>query len=56
VGAVTSGTLSPTLGHPIAMAYVATPLASVGTALEVDIRGQSREAAEVVALPFYRRA
>lgn len=55
VGEVTSGTLSPTLGHPIAMAYVATPLAAPGTKLEVDIRGQSREAAEVVGLPFYKR-
>lgn len=53
-GTVTSGTQSPTLGLPIAMAYVATGDAVAGTMVEVGIRDQ-RVAAEVVALPFYRR-
>jgi aminomethyltransferase len=55
VGRVTSGTPSPTLGHPIAMAYVDARSAAVGNELSVDIRGRS-EPAKVVALPFYRRA
>ncbi|KQX61817.1 glycine cleavage system aminomethyltransferase GcvT [Angustibacter sp. Root456] len=55
VGRVTSGALSPTLGHPIAMAYVDHGLAEVGTRLDVDVRG-TRLNAEVVPLPFYRRA
>src|SRR5581483_6416167 len=54
-GVVTSGTQSPTLGHPIAMAYVAPGDAEPGTIVEVGIRDQ-RVAAEVVALPFYRRS
>lgn len=54
VGEVTSGAPSPTLGKPIAMAYVEAGLTSPGTRLGVEIRG-SAEAAEVVALPFYRR-
>ena len=54
VGAVTSGAPSPSLGHPIAMAYVPVELQEPGTRLAVDIRGV-REDAEVVALPFYRR-
>ncbi len=53
VGTVTSGTLSPTLGLPIALAYVATPLAKVDQALAVDIRGQQRSAT-VVKRPFYK--
>jgi aminomethyltransferase len=53
-GVVTSGTHSPTLGAPIAMAYVAPGDAEPGTILEVEIREQ-RVPAEVVALPFYRR-
>jgi aminomethyltransferase len=53
-GVVTSGTQSPTLGEPIAMASVATTDATPGTMVEVEIRGQ-RVPAEVVALPFYRR-
>jgi aminomethyltransferase len=53
-GVVTSGTQSPTLGIPIAMAYVAPGDAEPGTVVEVEIR-ETRVAARVVALPFYRR-
>ena len=51
---MTSGAPSPTLGHPIAMAYVSTGFEEPGTRLTVDIRGV-HEDVEVVALPFYRR-
>ena len=54
VGVVTSGAPSPTLGHPVAMAYVPPNLAEPGTELAVDVRGRS-EQVRVVALPFYRR-
>jgi aminomethyltransferase len=54
-GAVTSGTRSPTLDEAIAMAYVAPDDGEPGTILEVEIRG-ARVPAEVVPLPFYRRA
>jgi aminomethyltransferase len=53
-GVVTSGTQSPTLGIPIAMAYVAPVDAEPGTVVEVEIR-DARVPARVVALPFYRR-
>ena len=53
-GIVTSGSLSPSLNYPIAMAYVATELAIPGTELVVQIR--NREApARVVKTPFYHR-
>jgi aminomethyltransferase len=55
IGGVTSGTMSPTLGRPIAMGYVPSAAAEPGTMLGVDIRGSS-VAAEVVTLPFYRRS
>ncbi|WP_461189192.1 glycine cleavage system aminomethyltransferase GcvT [Arthrobacter sp. Z4-13] len=54
VGEVTSGQPSPTLGYPIAMAYVDVDFTEVGTALEVDLRGKA-EPFEVVDLPFYKR-
>ncbi len=54
VGAITSGALSPTLGHPIAMAYVDPQFTDAGTTLDIDVRG-SRVPATVVALPFYKR-
>jgi aminomethyltransferase len=53
-GVVTSGTLSPTLGEPIAMAYAQPSDAEPGTILEIGIRDQ-RVPAQVVDLPFYRR-
>ncbi len=55
VGVVTSGTFSPTLEQPIAMAYVSTDVSDIGTAVQVDLRGQ-RVAAEIVDLPFYKRS
>ncbi|MEW5992664.1 MAG: glycine cleavage system aminomethyltransferase GcvT [Chloroflexota bacterium] len=53
-GAITSGTMSPTLGRAIAMAYVAPPDAEPATMLAVEIRGTSVPA-QVVPLPFYKR-
>ncbi|MGB3308325.1 MAG: glycine cleavage system aminomethyltransferase GcvT [Nodosilinea sp.] len=53
VGTVTSGTLAPTLNSPIALAYVAAPLAKIGQPLAVEVRGEPR-AATVVKRPFYR--
>ena len=41
VGEVTSGTFSPTLDRPIAMAYVDPPAATSGQTLQVDIRGRT---------------
>lgn len=55
IGEVTSGTFSPTLEKPIAMAYLERAAAILNANVEVDIRGQS-ERATIVELPFYRRA
>jgi aminomethyltransferase len=54
IGEITSGALSPTLGYPVAMAYVSKEFAAIGTKLEVDIRG-TKLPVEVVGLPFYKR-
>jgi len=51
VGVVTSGGFAPSVGAPIAMGYVATPLAAPGTALEAEVRGK-RVALTVTSMPF----
>ena len=51
VGVVTSGAPSPTLGTPIAMAYVER---DAGGPFGIDVRGKT-EPAEVTGLPFYDR-
>ncbi|MEN6458098.1 MAG: glycine cleavage system aminomethyltransferase GcvT [Thermoguttaceae bacterium] len=54
IGEVTSGTHAPTLGYPVAMAYVPAEFAEAGRQLQIDIRGRI-EPAKVVELPFYQR-
>jgi len=53
-GEVSSGTLSPSLGVGIGMAYVPAVQAAVGTRLEIDVRGKIRPAV-VKEKPLYRR-
>jgi aminomethyltransferase len=55
VGEVTSGTLAPTVGKAIALAYVTTELSKPGQALEVEIRGKTHPGT-IVKKPFYRSA
>lgn len=52
VGTVTSGTMSPSLGHGVAMGYVPADRAKSGTELAVEIRGRA-VAATVQRPPFY---
>jgi aminomethyltransferase len=53
VGRVTSGGFAPTLGRPIAMAYVETTFAAPGTELNIIVRGTPL-AARLVPMPFVR--
>ena len=43
-GVVTSGTLSPTLGYAIGLAYLPTERTEPGTPFEIDVRGKTRTA------------
>jgi aminomethyltransferase len=52
VGVVTSGTVSPTLGVGVAMAWVPARLAAPGSRVDVSLRGKPSPA-EVVRPPFY---
>lgn len=55
IGEVTTGTQSPTLGKNLGLALIDAKYASIGTPLEIDIRGK-RKKARVVKTPFYKRS
>ncbi|MFZ3034884.1 MAG: glycine cleavage system aminomethyltransferase GcvT [Parvibaculum sp.] len=54
IGEITSGGYGPTVGGPIAMGYVATTFAKVGTEVELMVRGKGRPA-KIVAMPFVEK-
>ena len=51
LGRVTSGTVGPSVGQPIALAYVPGALAVPGTVVHADVRGK-RQPMRVCPLPF----
>ncbi|MGA2296291.1 MAG: glycine cleavage system aminomethyltransferase GcvT [FCB group bacterium] len=51
IGHVTSGNISPVLGKPIGMGYVAAGYHEPGTKIEIEARGKTFPA-EVVKIPF----
>lgn len=53
IGEVTSGSMAPSLGVAVAMAFVKSEFAGEGEVLDVEIRGR-KFPAKVVSLPFYR--
>jgi len=53
IGTVTSGSVSPSLGKAVALAFVKAAHAAIGTILDVEIRGKLFPA-KVVELPFYK--
>lgn len=54
IGEITSGSYGPTVGGPIAMGYVETAFAKVGTEVELMVRGKGRPA-KIVAMPFVEK-
>ena len=50
-GRITSGGFGPSAGHPVAMGYVTTALAAIGSRLYADVRG-TKVPVDVHALPF----
>jgi len=53
IGMVTSGSVSPSLGKAVALAFVKAEHAAIGNTLDVEIRGKLFPA-KVVELPFYK--
>lgn len=54
VGAVTSGTFSPSLELGAGMAYVKAEFAEVGTEIEIDVRGKRRPA-RIASMPLHAK-
>jgi aminomethyltransferase len=52
VGVVTSGTVSPSLGYGVALAFVPPELSKADTELQIDVRGKPLRAV-VQRPPFY---
>ncbi|HXU31582.1 MAG TPA: glycine cleavage system aminomethyltransferase GcvT [Thermoanaerobaculia bacterium] len=55
VGAVTSGTWSPTLEKALGLAYVPVGQAAVGTSVAIEVRGKVLPA-RIAKTPFYQRS
>jgi len=51
IGIVTSGTFGPTIGMPVAMAYVATDFSNIDTEIFAEVRGKKLPMT-VVKMPF----
>ena len=54
IGEITSGTMSPSLGKGIGLGYVSTHFKSIGSELNIEIRGRKKKAT-VVKAPFYKK-
>ena len=54
IGQTTSGTHCPYIGYPAAMAIIDREYSTIGTPVQVDVRGRMVDA-EVVKLPFYKK-
>lgn len=55
IGEVTTGTQSPTLNKNLGLALLEKEYATLGTEVEVDIRGKRRKAV-VIKSPFYKKS
>jgi aminomethyltransferase len=51
IGRVTSGTFGPSVGRPVALAYVRSDRTAPDTPLHAEVRGK-RQPMRVAALPF----
>ena len=55
IGLVTSGTFGPSVNAPVAMGYVKSKFAEVGTPIQLEIRGR-KYGGKVSNLPFYKKS
>ena len=54
IGAVSSGTMTPTLGKSVGLAFIDQAHSSIGTELRAEVRGKPL-AIRIIKTPFYKR-
>ena len=55
IGLVTSGTFGPSVNAPVAMGYIKSNFAEVGTSIKLEVRGKKYDG-KVSELPFYKKS
>ena len=55
IGLVTSGTFGPSVNAPVAMGYVKSNFAKIGTPIKLEVRGK-KYGGKVSELPFYKKS
>ena len=55
IGLVTSGTFGPSVNAPVAMGYIKSNFAKVGTLIKLEVRGK-KYGGKVSELPFYKKS
>tara|TARA_B100001093_G_scaffold260086_1_gene248593 strand:+ start:66 stop:1160 length:1095 start_codon:yes stop_codon:yes gene_type:complete len=55
IGLVTSGTFGPSVNAPVAMGYIKSNFAKVGTPIKIEVRGK-KYGGKVSELPFYKKS
>ena len=55
IGLVTSGTFGPSVNAPVAMGYIKSKFAQIGTPIKLEVRGKKYEG-QVSELPFYKKS
>ena len=55
IGFVTSGTFGPSVNAPVAMGYVKSKFAEVGTTIKLEVRGK-KYGGKISQLPFYKKS
>ncbi len=54
IGLITSGTFGPSVNAPVAMGYIQSKFAGIGTPIKLEVRGK-KYGGKVSELPFYKK-
>ncbi len=55
IGFVTSGTFGPSVNAPVAMGYINSKFAEIGTLIQLEVRGK-KYGGKISKLPFYKKS